>query len=488
MTHVAYPPPSAVARVQHGRPTAIHIQLAFAAVVVLLLAVNAGGPLRWLYPVAAVAIGIRLLAASTADYVGFVIWIWALSPLVRRIADSQAGWQDASLVLLTPYLVTSICFVQVAARALVLPATFRVQRLPGRTMFLLSALGVACSVPLGFAARNGGAALETLNWIVPLGFACYLAACRDEVRQLERAVVTTLARVATVTGAYGVYQFFSLPDWDAIWMLNSGMRSIGYAEAFAVRVFSTMHSPGVLGYFIVAPLVLWLARPSAGGLATVCLASIVLLLSQVRTAWLGFAVSAMLVLPAVKLATGLRVVVLVLLGALCITPFLQVPEVSDRVTRRLETLGDLPAYDQSALSRLDGHVRVMKFVSAHPFGAGIGASPPEIEESVGMRDSIAIAGLVQFGIVGTLLYGAGLCLLTVRLIQYYRQAPTADALGLACVGLGMLCTAGLGIPHAGHVGVLLWLIGALATDSTAGDRSSAPSREPMSGGVVGGGR
>jgi hypothetical protein len=95
---------------------------------------------------------------------------------------------------------------------------------------------------------------------------------------------------------------------------------------------------------------------------------------------------------------------------------------------------------------------------------------------------------VQFGIVGTLLYGAGLCLLTVRLIQYYRQAPNADALGLACVGLGMLCTAGLGIPNAGPVGVLLWLIGALATASTAGERSSTLSRQRMSDGVVGGGR
>jgi hypothetical protein len=120
----------------------------------------------------------------------------------------------------------------------------------------------------------------------------------------------------------------------------------------------------------------------------------------------------------------------------------------------------------------------MAFVAANPLGAGLGASPPEIEQSVGMRDSTGIAGLVQFGILGMALYGLGLCILIERFVRYYRFATSPEALGLACVGLGMLSTAGLGIPTAGPPGMLLWLIGGLATASVMRRHATVASLRP----------
>ncbi len=327
---------------------------------------------------------------------------------------------------------------------------------------MIAALGVACGIPLGFAAHTPGAQLETLNWVVPLMLGWFIASRTDEVHDIERAVVSTLGHVAVVAGAYGMYQFFDLPVWDANWMLNSGMRSIGFAEALGVRVFSTMHSPGVLGYFTLVALICWLANPRATGLPALCLASVVLLLSQVRTAWFGFAIAAFLVLPSLRLKAGLRVVLLVVMGAFCVMPFLQLPDVSERVSGRLETLKDVSA-DYSANSRLDGHLRTFEFFADNPFGAGIGADPPQLTQLVGMRDSVVVAIIVQFGIVGSTLYVLAVAWLGVRLWRFYRCADTPESLGLACAAIGVLSTTALGMPVAGVPGMLLWLLGGIAT-------------------------
>src|SRR5690606_31985599 len=104
---------------------------------------------------------------GTADYVKFVMWLWVLSPLVRRIADFQAGWQNPSLVLLTPYLVTSLCAVHVAARLLLTPHAVRPSLPVGTTAFALAVLGTVVGVPMGLLLRNPDAVQETLNWLIP---------------------------------------------------------------------------------------------------------------------------------------------------------------------------------------------------------------------------------------------------------------------------------------------------------------------------------
>jgi len=440
------------------------LQLGFAAFVALALLAGAGRPLRLVYPILAVGVGVRLLLTSTPDYVRFVLWLWTLTPLVRRIADFQAGWQDPSLVLLTPYLVTSSAAVHAVIKTLLFPAAYRPTVPPGLTMFLLARLGAAIGIPVGFATGAPGAVIETLNWIVPLVFGGYIASCADEREAIEDAVVSTFGLIAPLAGAYAVYQFFSLPGWDANWMLNSEMKSIGSAEALAVRVFSTMHSPGVLGYFIVVPIVTWLAQPIGRGVLPACLALVALLLSQVRTAWLAFAVAAILVVLSLRLAAGIRVLLLVTFGLICVTPFLQIPDVSERVSARIESLRDLPSYDESAVSRIEGHRRVFVFMAAHPFGAGIGADPVELKDTVGMRDGFLVAGLIQFGFIGAVLHVLSLLVLSLYLWTYYYRSISVrpQGVGLAAVGMGFMVTLALGIPTIAPVGVILWLVGGLA--------------------------
>ena len=435
-------------------------QLAFAVLTLGLLAVGGGRIVQPLYPVLALAIALWLETRGVAAYVPFVLWLWTMTPFVRRVADLQAGWQDPSMILLTPYLITAWPAMKQFALMVMSPGQTTV--MPGLALFVMPAIGVMIGLPLGFAASPPTALLETLNWLVPLGFGWYVAGSIDDLPNVERAAVRAFIATGFIIGAYGIYQFFAIPAWDAEWMRNSEMATIGRPEPYLVRVFSTMHSPGVVGFFLLVPLVLWLARPTFVALPTACVTMVSLVLSQVRTAWLGFTIATMLLILAMTARSRIRLVLLVAVGALCVGPLMSSPEVADVASNRFRTIFQ-PDDDVSAVSRWEGHLRAIEFIGTRPFGSGIGSVDQRIEDVISMRDSVIVATLVQFGIMGAGFYWVGLWLLFLNLWRYYRRAPNAEAFGLACAGLGLLGTFGFGVVTAGgSPGVLLWLVGGLA--------------------------
>ena len=92
--------------VARGRPLARTVRAlwplaAMGAPCVVLLGLGQADLLRVAYLLLALVIGRYLQKHDTGRYVGFVLWLWYLSPFVRRVADLDAGWQDPSLVLLT---------------------------------------------------------------------------------------------------------------------------------------------------------------------------------------------------------------------------------------------------------------------------------------------------------------------------------------------------------------------------------------------------
>ena len=333
-------------------------------------------------------------------------------------------------------------------------------------MFAVTLLGVAFGLPMGYIAAPTSAVVETLNWAVPIGFGCYLGSRRGEVAQIERAMVRTFLQAGALMGAYAIFQFMRPPIWDLEWMRNVEATSFGQAREFEVRAFSTLHSPGVLGYFIVVPLVLWVANPRWPMVATAALAGVALALSQVRAAWLALAVASVLAVAVLPLRARLRLAGVVLVGMMGAAPFVLPIEISDATLNRMLTIANL-GDDESALSRFEGHALLLDFLNQHPFGIGIGMVDRQVEQLIGSRDSIIVSTIVQFGILGALAYAAGLCALLVRLWGYYRHARSSDALGLSCAGLGLLSVVFFGTVTAGPPGVLLWAIGGLATAARA---------------------
>jgi hypothetical protein len=86
---------------------------------------------------------------------------------------------------------------------------------------------------------------------------------------------------------YGVVQFVVMPPWDRIWMIGTDLQSIGRPEPFSVRVFGSMTMPGTFAVVMEVGLLLLLSAEVRGRLPTLVLGFIGLLLSRIRTAWLG---------------------------------------------------------------------------------------------------------------------------------------------------------------------------------------------------------
>jgi hypothetical protein len=341
--------------------------------------------------------------------------------------------------------------------------------------FALAAVGVCIGVPFGMIAAPTTAVMGLLNWLVPIGFGWYLATLDDELGEVEHAVASTLLLAGLVVGSYGVWQYWSPQPWDAEWMRNSEITTIGRPEPFAVRVFSTMHSPGVLGAFLVAPLVIWMGRPRLLALPAASAVAVTLVLSQVRTAWIAVAVAMALALLKAPPRIRVRALVLATIAGVCLIPLLLSPEIADMAAERFATL-TRPDSDDSALSRLEGHVLAFDYVAGHPFGGGLGFSEPRLEHLISMNDSLIIATVVQFGLVGALCYALGLALVLGKLASHYRHAASAESTALACIGLGLFATFWLGATTGGPPGIVFWLSGGLAAAREAQRRGVIETR------------
>lgn len=437
------------------------LHLGFAAAVALALAARLGGVLQYLFPLAAVLAAVVIERRSLTGYLSFVIWLWMLTPFVRRVADLQSGWHEPSLILLAPYGAAAYPVARDATLAAV--RSIRVwPRLEGLGLFVMAGIGAGIGIPLGLLVSPTTAIVETLNWWVPIGLGAYIAIRATDPEAVEWAVTRTLLYAGLVVGAYALYQFEFAPVWDTEWMTNVAMGSIGYAREFEVRVFSTTHSPGVLGFAMLPAIVLWIARPRLRDFAAMAGATLALALSQSRAGWIALTVAALLVLRRVGARERRAVFACLLVAGVCIAPFLVPAEVSDVTSSRFMTLLE-PSEDESAMSRARGHLEMLEVIREHPLGLGMGVDDANLAQWIGPRDSMVVTTFVQFGIIGATIYLLATVALLLRFFVYYREAVTGEALALSCLGIGALCVALLGTYTAGPIGIYVWMSAGLAT-------------------------
>ncbi len=221
------------------------------------------------YPVMALGVGALWLWQRPVGYLSYAWWVWFLTPAVRRLLDNETGFTETSLVTVAPYLVSCLA---------ALPVLFNLHRFPRpyRLPFAFIFLGLIYGYGIGVLVSGVfGATFDLLNWISPIILGAYLLVTPHLFEKQRRAVQTTFVWGLLVMGLYGLYQFFVMPAWDAYWMSNAGMGSIGTPFPFEVRVFSTLNSPGPFATVIMAGLLLLLRTPgilrwgaAAVGLAT----------------------------------------------------------------------------------------------------------------------------------------------------------------------------------------------------------------------------
>ncbi len=70
-----------------------------------------------------------LIAGRFGQYVIFCIWLFLLTPELRRLVEFYAGWEPADMLVLAPYAATGVSIV-----AIVIAVAGHPERAPGMTI------------------------------------------------------------------------------------------------------------------------------------------------------------------------------------------------------------------------------------------------------------------------------------------------------------------------------------------------------------------
>ena len=387
-------------------------------VTALLIGAHQGTVLTLAFPVLATLTGLWLYFKSPARYVGFMWWLWFLSPEVRRLADwSKGAFTPTSLIQIAPLAVTMISGLSLIRYY---PVLGQRRGLP----VLLILAGLAYAFMVGVVSSGPLAATYDLaNWLYPILIGFHIMANTRDYPAYRDTIVNTFIWGMLVMGAYGLVQFAIMPPWDALWMLGSQMNSQGDPVPMGVRVFSTMNSSGPFAFAMMGAMVYVMAANHRVRWIAAALGFFAFGLSLVRSTWGGWVVALLIQLVKSNNRVRLRIVAsAMLLAGLCV-PLLAVGPVAERLQTRLDSIVNLKD-DQSYAARNEFYATFAKTAFTDVSGEGMGATGTSTKLSndggqlgqYGNFDSGVMNIPFVLGWPGTPLYLSGILWLLVRAV------------------------------------------------------------------------
>ena len=469
----------------HSRPGLRPVFLLTALLVGLVVgsaAIGRAGMLQYLFPAAAAAVAFLIYRVRPVAYVGLAWWMWLLSPAVRRIADYQSSWNPVNPISVTPLVVGLVLLPSMIRH---LPKFGQRRLLP----FLLIAIAVFYGYAVGiFRAGLPSATYAMLTWLVPLMLGAHLVIHWQLYREHRDVIGKTYIWGLIFTGAYGVMQFIDPLPWDRFWMKNVEMVSIGAPEPFKVRVFSTVNAPGPYGYVAAGHLLVLLGYRSKWRVLAFAIGTAGLLLSLVRSAWIGLVCGVMTYAaytwhrPVRGLARGFGTLVAVLLVAGILAPLLPMDPIRDRLSMRFATFSD-PSSDHSLQARTQFAIEYARQIQGDFLGAGLGSTKRIVEEDQSRLtiDNGVLETFFTLGWPGGVLFFTGLILFILPLMRSRdSEKPDAFMAAARAGGIGMLVQSAFGNVFVNNTGAALYTaFGILAaarlwTESEAPDVAAEP--------------
>ena len=213
---------------------------------------------------------------------------------------------------------------------------------------------------------------DILGWTAPICMALYLYAQREHARELLGTLRSSFLYGTLLMAVYGLYQFFYLAPWDAFWMENSGLNSIGLPEPLQVRVFSTMNLPQPLAEFLICCVFLSMTSTRRIRFLAIPLGLLVTGLTMSRSSWISAVIGIIIISLAFTSRQRMQIAALLLLCVVLVGGASQIPEVNELITRRLESFSNLHE-DTSVNDRVESQRQAIAAFQSSPFGLGLGA-------------------------------------------------------------------------------------------------------------------
>ncbi|WP_454765676.1 hypothetical protein [Cupriavidus campinensis] len=441
----------------------------FFAFVLVLVVLRLGRVVELFYPMGAVLVGLLCYRRSPAQYVSFMCWLYFLSPEVRRLADYfNSAYNPISPIQMAPVLVAVLSGLTVLTH-------YRVVATRRAFPSLLLVLALTYALVVGCIRNSIPSALFSFGYaIIPIFVGFHILATWKHYPAYARTLVSTFSWGMFVIGVYGVVQYVLMPPWDAMWMLRSGIGSVGEPFPFSFRVFSTLNSPGPLATVLMGGLLFMLAGRGKVVWVGAVSGFVVLLLTAVRSAWGGLIVGGLYALACIDGRTRSRVILAILVVAALSVPMFALDEFAKPVLDRLQSVSSIQN-DRSFLVRMQFYESFLAVATGDIAGQGMGSV------GIGTKLDSATSQLGKFGVFdsglmeipyvmgwpGTLLYLTGLLWMIGRAmkrglaLKSSRLLAAAVGTSIALVSMlvfsntlnafdGILFQIGVTLPVIGH--------------------------------------
>jgi hypothetical protein len=424
-----------------------------------LVLVHAGSFLQFAYPMGATSLAVFLYRWRRSVYVAYVWWIWLFTPEVRRLVDFQTRYHSVSPIMITPLLVTLLTMAYLLAKP---KAVLRRKMLPFSVFGLVLIYGLIVGV---IVSGPFAAIYDFANWFSPLCFGTYLLLDSANFKTNRTALISANMTGLLATAGYGLYQFYRFPPWDAFWVNNANLHSLGQGVAEAVRLFGPLNSPLPYGIALMIPLTFaWVTRGPVRILGAF-IGFPAFGLSLVRFAWIGWVVAVGYLLARMGGKIRIRIVVSAIIVAVLAYPLVTVGPAADALSKRFSTFGNIQQ-DGSVQARTSEYRENLIAAFSQPLGLGLGsnsvaAGKIAASTQTGFDSGILLIPLI-FGWTGAILILWVLASLGFRTLAIARSKT--DNIGLAAAGvyLAMLLQPIGEVSFAGFLGLATWCFAAIA--------------------------
>jgi len=452
-----------VVNVVHGKPlvkrrvrVGILALLLFGSSVALSVA-GLGNILQVIFPVSAMALGSWLLIDDRReDYIALTLWLFLLTPGLRRLVDFQAGWSPVNGLMLAPYASGVLCVGPVLkmsmSRRFGYGGLFTV-------IFVCISYGFVVAV---IDDRLYTAIFDLLRWDVPPCLCLLIALDPERRRSFQDTFASTMVLALILLSLYGTYQFVALPPWDAMWIREAAMVSVGQPESYLVHIFSTMNSPGSFSTYVMVGLLITMPTAGPMRMPAIGIGTIALLLTLVRSSWLGLLAGLIFLL---FFGASVRARFNILIGLVCV-PFIvlgleQIPQGAEIIDSRLNTLSNVQN-DQSYIDRSAGYRDFLyRGLLEAPFGSGLGVTGT-YQSYIDHRAPIMVDGaIIEVGMtLGVFAGGAYMAaIVLIAVAACWASVRIDDTFVSSCGAIVAALTLNLmsGTMTVGEMGVLFWI-------------------------------
>lgn len=381
----------------------------------LCIAGGQAGILHFVFPFLCLVVGAFLLWRWKPAYVELVLWLWFISPFIGRMADFQGGWTPNNAVELAPYITTGLSAIPLLASLRIFGTRRALPYVCALVAILYGLILGLMSLPLFDVLR------ALLNWVVPIFFGLFIYQNRSQYPEFKRAIERAFLIGILLAGVYALYQFFRLPDWDRLWMLNVEVKAFGVIEPLKLRVFSTMNAPTIYAAISFCGLLLLFNMKGKLRLLSAAVGFIGLMLTMSRASWLSVAAGGIFLMICAGMRQRVRLAIAVFVCSLFLAGIWQVPVVHDLLLQRLDSFSD-PNQDVSFGARVAGHEVAFRQLAQEPYGEGIGSTEANHntegnDELIGPHDSSILEILYSLGWMGSLIYLLGLAALVFQALR-----------------------------------------------------------------------